>query len=59
MRARGDVCGRMGGGRRVVGEVVVVFDGLESRGFAVEAEVVDWDGAGKESFERFGVSAGC
>jgi len=49
----------MGGGRRVVGEVVVVFDGLESRGFAVEAEVVDWDGAGKESFERFGVSAGC
>lgn len=32
----------------MVGEIVVVFDGLEGRGFAVEAQVVDWDGGGEE-----------
>jgi len=32
----------------VVGEVVVVFYGFESRGLAEEAEVVDWNGGGEE-----------
>ena len=32
----------------MVGEVVVVFDGLEGRGFAEEPEVVDWDGLWEE-----------
>jgi hypothetical protein len=35
----------------VVGEVVVVFDGLEGRGLAEEAEVVDWDGSGEEGLK--------
>ena len=29
--------------RAVVGEVIVIFDGLEGGGLAEEAEVVDWD----------------
>lgn len=37
-----------GGGVAVVGEVVVVFDGLEGGAFAEEAEVVNWDGGGEE-----------
>lgn len=41
----------------MVGEVVVVFDWLEGRGFAVEAEVVDWDGFGEERLE--GYMRGC
>ena len=32
----------------MVGEVVVVFYGFESRGLAEEAEVMDWDGEGEE-----------
>jgi hypothetical protein len=32
----------------VVGEIVVVFYGLESCGLAEEAEVVDWDGGREE-----------
>ena len=32
----------------MVGEVVVVFYGFESRGLAEEAEVMDWDGGGEE-----------
>lgn len=39
---------RRGGGGGVVGEVVVVFDGLEAGGFAEEAEMVDWDWVGEE-----------
>jgi hypothetical protein len=33
----------------VIGQVVVVFNGLEGRRFAEESEVVDWDGGGEES----------
>jgi len=40
-----------GGGVAVVGEIVVVFDGLESGAFAEEAEVVDWDWGGEEGGE--------
>lgn len=43
-----------GGGVAVVGEVVVVFDGLEGGAFAEEAEVVDWDGGGEEGVDCFG-----
>jgi hypothetical protein len=32
----------------VVGQVIVVFNGLEGRGFAEETEVVDGDGGGEE-----------
>lgn len=35
----------------MVGEVVVVFDWFEGCGFAVEAEVVDWDGGWEEGLE--------
>lgn len=37
----------------MVGQVVVVFDGLEGGGFAVEAEVVDGDGGREEGLEGF------
>lgn len=36
----------------VVGEVVVVFYGLERGGFAVQTEVVDGDGVGEEGLDR-------
>lgn len=32
----------------MVGEVVVVFDGLEGCGFAIETEMVDGDGLGED-----------
>lgn len=37
----------------MVGEVVVVFDGLQGGAFAEEAEVVDWDGGGEEGVDCF------
>lgn len=37
----------------MVGEVVVVLDGLEGGGFAEEAEVVDGGWGGEESLERW------
>lgn len=37
----------------MVGEVVVVFDGLEGCGFTEETEVVDWDGVGEEILNGF------
>lgn len=47
-----------GGGRSVregvwtaVGEVVVVFDGLEGGAFAEQTEVVDGDGFGEEGLD--------
>lgn len=44
------------GGGTVVGEVVVVFDGLEGRAFAEEAEVIDWDGGGKDIGDCYFIS---
>lgn len=35
----------------MVRQVVVVFDGLEGRFLAVEAEVVDWDGGWEQGTE--------
>lgn len=35
----------------MVGQVVVVLDGLESRFLAEETQVVDWDGCGEERGE--------
>lgn len=40
----------------MVGQVVVVLDGLEGGGFAEESEVVDGDGGGEEGF--YGCSGG-
>lgn len=48
--------GGVGGGigsRTVVRKVVVVFNRLEGDGFAEKAEVVDWDGFGKEGLQRY------
>jgi hypothetical protein len=39
------------GGRDVVRQVVVVFHWEEGCGLAEEAEVVGWDGSGKDGFE--------
>ena len=51
-RALGVGCvGGGAGGGPVVGQVVVVFDGLEGCGFAEEAKVVDWDGVGEEGLD--------
>lgn len=38
----------------MVGEVVVVFDGLEGGGFAEETEVVDGGGVGQEDLDCCG-----
>lgn len=38
--------------RTRVGEIVVVFDGLEGGAFAEEAKVVDWDRGGEEGVYR-------
>lgn len=38
----------------MVGEVVVVFDGLQRCGLAEEAEVVDWDRDGEEGLYCLG-----
>lgn len=37
----------------MLGQVVVVLDGLEGDGFAVEAKVVDRDGVGEEGLDRW------
>lgn len=36
----------------MLGEVVVVLDGLEGGGLAVQAEVVDGNGGGEEGLDR-------
>lgn len=35
----------------MVGEVIVVFDGLECGGLAEEAKVMDWDGVWEEGLK--------
>ena len=41
----------MGGRRTMVRQIIVVFDWLEGRGFAVETEVVDGCWEGEEELE--------
>lgn len=55
-RQTGGFVGVGGGGTaigEVVGEVVVVFYRFEGCGFAVETEVVDGDGVGKEGLDCY------